>query len=309
MIEAERVTKRFGELVALDGVSLEVQAGQIFGLIGPNGAGKTTLLRVLVGLLAPEAGLARIGGHDVLRDELPARRRFGYMPDFLGLYDRLTVREYLQFFGELNGLEGAALDRAVDGALAAVRLKLKKDEYVDHLSRGMTQRLGFARTLVHEPDVLLLDEPASGLDPGARLELWDILRSLAARGKAILISSHILKELEALVTHVGVLESGRLAFCGPLGQLARFGSRRRVRLRPWGEAVAARAMEVLAGHGARLCSAPADVFWEIELADDDRAVAALVRGLVTAGVDLVLPPVAEDRLERAYLDMTGRELS
>jgi ABC-2 type transport system ATP-binding protein len=309
MIEVERVTKRFGELVALDGVSLEVQPGQIFGLIGPNGAGKTTLLRVLAGLLAPEAGVARIGGHDVLRDELPARRRFGYMPDFLGLYDRLTVREYLQFFGELNGLEGEALDRAVDGALAAVRLKLKKDDYVDHLSRGMTQRLGFARTLVHEPDVLLLDEPASGLDPGARLELWDILRTLAARGKAILISSHILKELEALVTHVGVLEGGRLAFCGVLGQLSLRQSRRRVRLRPRGEAVAGRAMAVLAENGARLCSAPADVFWEIELADDDRAVAALVHGLVTAGVDVVLPPVAEDRLERAYLDLTGREQS
>ncbi|MBI4871667.1 MAG: ABC transporter ATP-binding protein, partial [Candidatus Riflebacteria bacterium] len=219
MIEARELRKVFGELVALDNVTFDVKPGQIFGLIGPNWAGKTTLIRILAGLLAPEGGRAAVCGFDVLRQDLDAKRRLGYMPDFLGLYERLTVREYLEYFGELNGLEGRKLAESIESALGAVQLKGRKDDLVEKLSRGLTQRLAFARTLVHEPEVFVLDEPASGLDPGARRELWDILKWLAGRGRTILISSHILKEMEGLVTHVGLLERGQLVFCGPAGDL------------------------------------------------------------------------------------------
>ncbi|MBI3890765.1 MAG: ABC transporter ATP-binding protein, partial [Candidatus Wallbacteria bacterium] len=309
MIRAQGLRKSFGELVALDGIDVEVQAGQIFGLIGPNGAGKTTLIRVLTGLLVPDRGAASLSGYDVLRQEKQARRRLGYMPDFFGIYDHLTVKEYLQLFGELNGLAGRALDEAIEVALAAVRLKLKKDDFVDHLSRGMTQRLALARTLLHDPDVFILDEPASGLDPAARIELWDILRGLADRGKAVLISSHILKEMEGLITHVGLLERGRLLFSGTYETLVRAGSTRRVRFRPVGAVPAERVVGLLTEQGGRLAGVPGDAFWEVELADDDAAVAALVKSLVAAGVGVALPAVAEDRLERAYLALTGRDPS
>ncbi len=309
MIAARCLTVRYGQLVALDGVDLDVAPGQIFGLIGPNGAGKTTLIRVLTGLLVPEAGAATIGGFDVLRQERDARRRLGYMPDFFGIYDHLTVREYLQLFGELNGLAGPGLAGAIEQALAAVRLKLKKDELVDHLSRGMTQRLALARTLLHDPDAFVLDEPASGLDPAARIELWDILRGLAQRGKAVLISSHILKEMEGLVTHVGLLERGRLLYSGPYETLVKAGATRRVRFRPVGDVPPERVVGLLTEHGGRLSGVPGDAYWEVELADDDTAVAALVGRLVAAGVGVSLPPVAEDRLERAFLALTGRDAS
>ncbi len=309
MIQASNLQKRFGDLKALDGVNLDVHSGQIFGLIGPNGAGKTTLIRVLTGLLVPDSGRASISGFDVLKQEHDARMRLGYMPDFFGLYDKLTVREYLELFGELSGMSGKPLAESIEASLAAVRLKLKKDHFVDALSRGMTQRLALARTLIHDPDVFILDEPASGLDPAARLEFWDILRGLARRGKTVFISSHILKELEGLVTHVGLIERGRMLFSGSYEELVQAGATRRVRFRPVGNVPSERVVGLVTEGGGQLAGIPGDEYWEVEMDDDDEAVAALVNRLVSAGVGIALPPVAQDRLERAYLQLTGRDVS
>jgi ABC-2 type transport system ATP-binding protein len=217
MIRIEGLTRRYGSLTALDAVSLEIGRGHVYGLIGPNGAGKTTLIRILAGLLEADAGRAAIDGVDVAADPLRSRSLVGWMPDFFGVYAELTAREYLLFFASAHGLTRSDAEYAADRLLDRVGLGEKRNASVGHLSRGMVQRLVFARTLVHDPPALLLDEPASGLDPRARIDLRDLLLELAAEGKTILISSHILAELAEMVDEVGIIERGRLLYSGPVG--------------------------------------------------------------------------------------------
>ncbi|HUE75234.1 MAG TPA: ABC transporter ATP-binding protein, partial [Chloroflexota bacterium] len=210
MIHISGLRKRYGRVRALDGLSLDVPAGAIYGFIGQNGAGKTTTLRILATLLLPDDGVARVAGVDVLRQPDEVRRLIGYMPDFFGVYEDLKVGEYLDFYGSLYGIRPPAVASLRDNLLDLVDLGVKRDEYVDGLSRGMQQRLCLARALIHDPSVLLLDEPASGLDPVARVEMREMLKELAGLGKTILISSHILSELADLCTHVGMVSGGRL---------------------------------------------------------------------------------------------------
>ena len=223
VIAVEGLVKRYGRVAALDGVSFSVPSGAIYGFLGPNGAGKTTTLRILATLLLPTQGQAWVAGEDVTRDPASARRHIGYMPDFFGVYDDLTVREYLEFYAQAHGVHRSRWRRTVDDLLELVDLGHKRDEFVETLSRGMKQRLGLMRCLVHDPDVLLLDEPASGLDPRARVEMREVLKEIARMGKAVLISSHILPELEDLSTEVGIIHRGRMVASGPvesiLGQL------------------------------------------------------------------------------------------
>jgi ABC-2 type transport system ATP-binding protein len=216
MIRVSGLRKRYGRIAALDGLDLDVPPGAIYGFIGQNGAGKTTAIRILATLLRPDEGTATVDEVDVLRRPTEARRLIGYVPDFSGVYDDLKVGEYLDFYADLHGVRGAALHNDL---LELVDLADRRGDYVEHLSRGMQQRLCLARALIHDPRVLLLDEPASGLDPVGRIELREILKELRRMGKTILVSSHILSELADLCSHVGMIANGRMIRQGPISEV------------------------------------------------------------------------------------------
>ena len=208
------LSRAFGSLKALDALDLTVQKGDLFGFIGSNGAGKTTTLRILATFLAPTAGTAIIFGHDVVREADAVRHVIGYMPDFFGVYKDMEVTEYLDFFGACYKIPTAQREKTVNDVLELVGLTEKKGTLIGALSRGMQQRLGLARVLIHDPALLLLDEPASGLDPRARIEMMAILQELQRLGKTIIISSHILSELQTLCNRVAIIEKGRLIYSG-----------------------------------------------------------------------------------------------
>ena len=219
MIEVEGLRKSFGSQVALQEVDFMVPGGEIFGFIGPNGAGKTTTIRILATLALPDSGTATIGGVPVAEDPHAVRELIGYMPDFFGVYDRLTSIEYLEFYAACHGLPHRRRRAVAHELLELVDLGVRADDQVDTLSRGMKQRLCLARALVHDPQVLLLDEPASGLDPRARIEMRELIRELRRMGKTILVSSHILPELEELCTWVGFIDAGRMVAAGPISDV------------------------------------------------------------------------------------------
>lgn len=214
-ISSTELTKRYGSLTAVDHIDLAVPRGSIYGLIGPNGAGKSTTIAMIATLLRPSSGSLRVLGHDPVSDPRTVRQRLGYMPDVLGVYDNLRVDEYLQFFAASYKVPRRDWPGLVDGLLELVDLDVKRSSLVNSLSRGMKQRLSLARTLVHDPELLVLDEPASGLDPRARVEFRETLRHLNALGKTILVSSHILPELEELCSEVAIVEAGKLLASGP----------------------------------------------------------------------------------------------
>lgn len=219
MIRVEGLQKQYGKMQALKGVSFEIREGSIFGFVGPNGAGKTTTMKILATLMRPTAGQAFIDGIDVTRHPRKVREVMGYMPDFFGVYDRLKVTEYLDFYGSCYKIPVSRRKSIIADLLELVDLSHKADAYVDSLSRGMKQRLCLARCMVHDPKVLILDEPASGLDPRARVEMRELLRELQKMGKTIIISSHILPELAELCTEVGIIEVGELVAVGTIDRI------------------------------------------------------------------------------------------
>lgn len=219
MIETKDLTKSYGRFEALRGIDLHVEEGDVFGFIGPNGAGKTTTIRILTTLLEPSGGDAIVGGHSVLEDKHAIRKIIGYMPDAFGVYRDMTVTEYMHFFAAAYGIPHKERQSLVGGLLELTDLSYKSSALIESLSRGMQQRLGLARTLVHDPKVLILDEPASGLDPRARIEIREILRELRRMGKTILLSSHILSELQEVCTRVGILERGQLVAQGTMDEI------------------------------------------------------------------------------------------
>ncbi|MEN0065750.1 MAG: ABC transporter ATP-binding protein [Myxococcota bacterium] len=219
MIETQQLKKAYGSHEALKGIDLQVESGDVYGFIGPNGAGKTTTIRILTTLLQPTEGSATIDGLSVTDDPSRIRGMIGYMPDDFGVYQDMTVTEYLHFFAAAYGIDRSGRDSLVGGLLELVDLSVKADSLIDALSRGMQQRLGLARTLVHDPKVLILDEPASGLDPRARIEIREILRELQRMGKTILLSSHILSELQSICTRIGILEQGELVAQGTVAEV------------------------------------------------------------------------------------------
>ena len=220
MIETINLTKRYGELVALNNLNLKIEAGECFGFIGPNGAGKTTTIKILATLLKPTWGEARIDGLSVGPvNARQVRQLIGYVPDYFGSYDDMVVKEYLAFFAAAYGIHGSKRDGVIDDVLNLTDLAYKAEAEVNGLSRGMKQRLSLARVLLHDPKVLLLDEPASGLDPRARIEIRELLKELHRMGKTILISSHILPEMEGFCTSVGIIERGQLQFVGTVAEI------------------------------------------------------------------------------------------
>ncbi|GIO26281.1 ABC transporter ATP-binding protein [Ornithinibacillus bavariensis] len=214
MIETVNLTKKYGSFTALDSLNLKIEKGTVFGFVGHNGAGKSTTFSILSTLLAPTSGTAYVNGYDVTREPKKVRNHIGYMPDFFGVYDQFKTVEYLDFYGASYGIPKHEREILIPQLLELVNLSHKKNEYVDVLSRGMKQRLCLARSLIHDPEVLILDEPASGLDPRARIEMREILKELKSMGKTILISSHILPELAEMCDEIGVITNGRLVASG-----------------------------------------------------------------------------------------------
>ena len=221
MIECKKLTRRYGRTLALDGIDLHISQGELHGFIGPNGAGKTTAMRILATLTRPTRGEALVDGVSVTKDPQRARRLVGYMPDFFGVYDNLKAWEYLDLYAGCVGLSACERRKRIDALLALTALTDKREAYVDNLSRGMKQRLCLARAMLHDPKLLILDEPASGMDPHARAQMRDILCDVAGMGKTVLISSHILPELSELCDSMTILERGNVVFTGSAEEIGR----------------------------------------------------------------------------------------
>ena len=221
MVEIRNLTKTYGKYRALNNLNLHIDKGEIFGFVGPNGAGKTTTMRIICGLLQADWGEVYVDGIDSLNHNELIKRKVGYVPDFFGVYDNFKVMEYMDFYGSMYGIDGETVRKTSLGLLDLVNLSDKADSYVDGLSRGMKQRLCVARALIHNPQLLILDEPASGLDPRARFELKEIMKNLGSMGKTIIISSHILPELGEMCTSIGVMEKGNLIANGKVDEITK----------------------------------------------------------------------------------------
>jgi ABC-2 type transport system ATP-binding protein len=219
IIETKELIKRYGKFSAVNGLSLEVPLGSIYGFVGPNGAGKTTTMRMLTTLTRPTSGKAWVAGHSVTDEPRAVRRAIGYMPDEFGVYDDMRVWEYLDFFAACYDIPESERKRLIEDLLELVDLSHRREDMVDKLSRGMKQRLSLARTLAHDPAVLILDEPASGLDPRARVEIRELLVQLAKMGKTIFFSSHILADVAEICTHIGIVEAGQMVVQGSMDEM------------------------------------------------------------------------------------------
>ncbi len=303
MIETAGLTKYYGNLAAVVDLNLRIEEGDIFGFIGPNGAGKTTTMRILATLLEPTRGTASIDGLDVRRKGKEVRKRVGYMPDFMGVYDDLKVFEYLEFFAAAFGIDRRKRKAIVDGVLELTDLESKRAATVDSLSRGMQQRLSLARVLTHDPKALILDEPASGLDPRARIEIRELLRELKKMGKTIMISSHILSELEEICDHVGIIEHGRLVFSGTMEDIRkRMGVHNKLRVQVVGDAD--RAVELLSALPQIETVRRAGEEISVTFAEGTGGDGLIARTLVQGNIDVVALIPEQVKLDDAFLQLT-----
>ena len=306
MIKIQHISKRYRNVHALKDFNLEIPQGAIFGLIGPNGAGKTTLIRILAALLTPTSGEVWFDHEEIGRTPSLIQRKVGYMPDFFGVYPDLTSAEYLEFYAGIHNIPRKQHVSTINDLLELVDLSTKRDAQVETLSRGMKQRLCLARALVHNPDVLLLDEPASGLDPRARVELRELLKTLQGMGKTILISSHILLELAEMCTDVAIMQGGRLVVSGDVEQVSRrLDGSRQLEIR-----VLAQRAEAVALLGK--LSSISNVQHEngeliqAEFIGDDKALHNVLAELITQGIPVVsfAPRSNGGRLEEVFMSIT-----
>jgi ABC-2 type transport system ATP-binding protein len=304
IVEMSGVTKRYGDVAALAGAELTIEEGSITGLIGPNGAGKTTSMEVISTLLERDAGKVSVAGYDPQQNPQAVRQVLGYMPDFFGVYDGLIVSEYLDFFAAAHNLRPQSRRSVVADLLSLVDLEHKADVDVNTLSRGMKQRLSLARALVHDPELLVLDEPASGLDPRARVHLRELIAELGRMGKTVLISSHILSELEGVCSHMAIVDNGVVKAQGSIDEIrsALIGNRRVTVRAPAGQLVAAE----------DLLRAESDVEdvqvgrdnLRFSVADDAPRLAELLRILVSGGIAVWDWRVDSAGLEDLFLQLT-----
>jgi ABC-2 type transport system ATP-binding protein len=314
MIQLVNLTKQYdspsgrrGEIVAADRLNLEVPDGEIFGLVGPNGAGKTTTLKMICGLQAPTAGQVTVNGVDVQRDPEEAQRHLGYLADFFSLYDDLKVWEYLDYFAHAYKMEPEKIPGRVDEIIRRMNLESKREELISGLSRGMKQRLGIGRAIIHDPPLVVLDEPAAGLDPKARVELKELLKELHATGKTIFITSHILADLEEICTSIAIMEKGRLLRIGRLEDVMREATavrRFRIRLAAAGFALG----EWLGARAEVHSPVGTDTAAEFALSGDDAMLAQLVRELVQAGAPVCGVEEMTETLERLYSRISSGEV-
>lgn len=303
MIELTDFTKRYGDFTAVEGLNLSIAAGELFGFIGPNGAGKSTTIRFLATLLKASGGDGVVNGFSVSQQPLDVRRSVGYMPDSFGLYDGMKVWEFLDFFAVAYQIPRPRRRRVIADVLDLLDLTHKRDDFVNGLSRGMKQRLCLAKTLVHDPPVLILDEPTSGLDPRARLEVKALLKELRRMGKTILISSHILSELADCCTSIGIIERGQLLMHGPIDDVyRRIRSTRVIRidvLERMDEA-----LSIIRGLPETVDVSTNHRHVTVELAADDAVVSALLERLISSGVRVASFAEKEPSLEDVFMLVT-----
>ena len=310
IIETKNLSKRYGKLTAVNDLSLAVEQGAIYGFVGPNGAGKTTTMRMLTTLLQPTSGEAWIAGCSVARDPRGVRRAIGYMPDFFGVYDDMKVWEYLDFFGACYEIPEAQRAGLIDDLLELVDLGHRRDDQVDTLSRGMKQRLCLARTLAHDPQVLILDEPASGLDPRARIEIRELLLELSRMGKTIFFSTHILADVAEICTQVGIVEAGRLVAQGSLAEMQRrLTPHRRLQITLLGQLDEAQ-QALLGREGVLEVRVPEPNHsrhhptLEVDFTGDDQAVSALLGYLVSRHVAVLHFTESMHDVEDVFMQVT-----
>jgi ABC-2 type transport system ATP-binding protein len=303
MIELIDFTKRYGDLLAVDHLNLKIEPGESFGFIGPNGAGKSTTIRFLATLLKATGGEGIVNGRSVTREPLEVRRSIGYMPDSFGVYDGMKVWEFLDFFAVAYQIPRSRRKQVIGDVLDLLDLTGKRDDFVNGLSRGMKQRLCLAKTLVHDPPVLILDEPASGLDPRARIEVKALLKELRRMGKTILISSHILTELADCCTSIGIIERGKLLMHGPIEDVYRRIRRNRILVIRFVENLEA-GVSILRQTPETRDVAIEDNKVTVELAADDHQVATLMERLVAAGVRMRSFAEKEPTLEDVFMLVT-----
>jgi ABC-2 type transport system ATP-binding protein len=306
MIEVTNLVRTFGPFTAVNNVTFTVPKGEIFGFIGPNGAGKTTTMRILSTLLEPTSGSARVAGLNVLEYPEDVRRTIGYMPDYAGVYEGIDVLEYLDFFAGAYGVPRERRKAAIEGVMELTDLGGLRHKLATSLSKGMRQRLILAKTLLHDPAVLILDEPAAGLDPRARIELRALLKELGAMGKTIIVSSHILTELADMCTSVGILEKGALVAAGTIADIvSRLNPGRTLVLRTWEPLKAVEKLVTLPGLEI-LETLDASV--RFRHAGDERAAAGIVQALVGAGVPVTGLEEEKANLEDLFLRITRGEV-
>lgn len=304
MIRTEGLTKAYKTVLAVKDLNLQIDKGDVYGFIGPNGAGKTTTIKMLATLLRPTGGKAYVCGYSVDGQSQFIRERIGYLPDFFGVYDDMRVHEYLEFSAAAYRISGPARTKIVSDVLELTDLGEKRTELIQGLSRGMQQRLGLARVLLHDPEVLLLDEPASGLDPRARIEVRELLKELRNMGKTILISSHILSELAELCNKIGIIERGQLLYSGGLEEVMReAGSGREVTLRVQGDAKSAEEILKSSPHVASVQIAP-DGEIRVGLTEEAPEIGFLSEMLVKGGHPITLMKSEQLDLEEVFMRIT-----
>ena len=307
MIDVKLLTKRYDDYEAVRGISFTVEKGEIFGFIGPNGAGKTTTIRILATLLDLTGGDVTVAGHSVVSDPEKVRRALGFMPDLFGVYDRITVWEYLDFFGAAYGLARRERHAVIEQIIQLTDLGDLREKLCDALSKGMKQRLCLAKTLIHDPQVLVLDEPASGLDPRARIEFRALLKELCAMGKTIFLSSHILTELSDVCSSVAIMEKGRLVACGPLDSImSRLRSRHVYELHVLDKVAEARAMIEKSGLTSDLKDQDHTLRFSFDGAPPQ--LAELVKALAAADIPVVGLVKEQQDLEDAFMQLTRGEV-
>ena len=312
IIEIRELSKKFKTRTAVDHVNLTIQSGEIFGLVGPNGAGKTTTMRMLVTLLQPDHGEILVGGHSVRKAPREVRRLIGFMPDSFGVYGDMTVHEYLDFFGACYQLPPAQRLSLMNDLLELVEIGHRRDDMVDTLSTGLKQRLGLARVLMHDPTVLILDEPASGLDPRARVEIRELLLEIARLGKTIIFSSHILADVAELCTSVGIMEAGKVVAVGTLDQLSEKAvPHRLIRLAFLNRVSPDKAQAIVASlpniAQVRLSEGLGKAEWvalEVEFTGDDEALRGLLANLIGQGLPIVHFSEETQNLEQVFMHAT-----
>jgi ABC-2 type transport system ATP-binding protein len=310
IIETRELNKRFGKFEAVKSLSLQVPAGSIYGFVGPNGAGKTTTMRMLTTLTRPTSGQAKVAGYNVIDEPRQVRRAIGYMPDEFGVYDDMRAWEYLDFFAACYDIPEANRKKLIDDLLELVDLSHRRDDMVDKLSRGMKQRLSLARTLAHDPQILILDEPASGLDPRARVEIRELLVELAKMGKTIFFSSHILADVAEICTHIGIIEAGQVVAQGSMEEMrAQLNPHREIMVTVRDDETAQKVKSLVAGMtdviGAEILEPKAGRSRiRIDFTGDDEGIAAINQKLLAEGVLLLGFTEETKDLESMFMRVT-----
>ncbi len=306
MLKIHGLKKKFGNFQALNGLDMEIEEGALYGFVGPNGAGKTTAIRILTGLLLPDEGTVEIAGKDALKYREEVKTEFGYVPDEFGMYDNLKVWEYMEFFASCYGMSGLVARNRCAELLEQVRLDDRSDAFVDSLSRGMKQRLCLARALIHDPKILVLDEPTSGMDPRNRMEFKEVLKALCVEGKTILVSSHILSELSQMCTDIGIIDAGKIVLSGSMWEiLQKVNDSNPLRIKIYDRRDAA--IRLLRQEPAVKTIAIREEDIVVQFHGDHEAEAVLLKKMVDAGIPVSGFIREQGDLESVFMQITNRE--